>query len=199
MGHSSFQLYVVIIGTFLHILWNYLFIIKLKLGVIGIGYTATLSDLFLLLGNIFMTYLCSDLKDALKISICNKEVYKNICEYLKIGIPGIFIMMSAWGSYEILNILSGFLGVHNQACQVILCNIQILLFNIPFGIQISACGIIGRLIGASQLQQAQRSERVIFIFSFFLNILVFLLFSHYKESFVNIFTQDEALVELTNS
>lgn len=143
MGHSSYQLYVVIVSTFLHIGWNYLFIIKLKLGVVGIGFTATLSNLFLLIGNIIMTHCCSDLKEALQVTICNKDVFNNLCEYLTLGVPGIFIMMSTWGSYEILNILSGFLGVKNQACQVILNNIKILLYNLPMGIQMAACGIIG--------------------------------------------------------
>ena len=83
------------------------------------------------------------MKEANSVSICDREVYEDLGAYLVVGVPGTFIMMSDWGSYEVLNLLSGILGVHNQACQVILSNIQILMFNMPFGIQISTCGIIG--------------------------------------------------------
>ena len=113
MGHSSYQLYVVFVSTFFHIGWNYLFIIKMKLGIIGIGYTATVSNLIMFLGNLLMTHCSWDMSDALSVSICNKKVWRKFCEYLVIGIPGTIIMMMAWGSYEILNIMAGLLGVHN--------------------------------------------------------------------------------------
>lgn len=113
MGHPSYQLYVVFISTFLHIGWNYLFIIKLNLGIIGVGCSASVSNLTQFLGNVYMTHHSSDMKEALKVSLCQKEVWQNFGQYLMIGIPGIVIMMMAWGSYEILNIMAGILGVHN--------------------------------------------------------------------------------------
>ena len=137
--------------------------------------------------------------EALEVSMCDPKVCSDFCEYLVIGLPGTFIMMSDWGSYEILNLLSGILGVNNQAVQVILSNVQILLFNIPFGIQISTCGIIGQLIGANQLKPAIRAEHIIFGFSLLINLLMFGVLSFYKDSLVMIFTRDPQLIELTNT
>ena len=57
MGKSKLVMYVQIFGTLLHIFWNYLFVIKLDLGVKGTGISATFTNSILLIGTVYMTEL----------------------------------------------------------------------------------------------------------------------------------------------
>lgn len=57
MGKSKLVMYVQIFGTFLHIFWNYLFVIKLDLGVKGTGISATFTNSILLIGTVYVTEL----------------------------------------------------------------------------------------------------------------------------------------------
>jgi Na+-driven multidrug efflux pump len=46
---------VQIVGTILHVLWNYILVIKFGLGVMGTGLSACITNMFILVGNIKMT------------------------------------------------------------------------------------------------------------------------------------------------
>ena len=167
------------VGTVLHVFWNYLFIIYLDWGIEGIGYTASITFCIELIGNIIITHFQKDLKESLDVSFFNPDVFINVYEYIRLGIPGTSIMLLDWGSYEILAIFSGFIGVKNQAVQIIMLNIMLFMFNIPFGFQIAACSVIGQLIGANNLVQAQRAESFIFKFSAFICLCIFILLSFF--------------------
>ena len=60
-------MYIQILGTFLHVFWNYLFVVVLDLGVKGTGMSATFTNSILLIGTVYMTEIES-------VSIWDKRV-----------------------------------------------------------------------------------------------------------------------------
>lgn len=55
-----------------HILWNYILVNRLEMGVIGTGLSSILTNSLILLGNIIMTKTLDDLKDAYNVSMFDK-------------------------------------------------------------------------------------------------------------------------------
>ena len=133
MGHSSLPMNVALFGTILHLGWNYLFVIHLDFGVIGAGLAASITNFIILMGNIIATRFLKDLSEATSVSFFERSVFRNTGEYLKIGVPGSVIMLFDWGCYQILSVLSGYIGVKEQAAQIILWNIMTIMWQIPFG------------------------------------------------------------------
>ena len=111
MGHSSTQMFIALFGTILHIGWNFLFVIHLDFGVVGAGLSATVTNFIILVGNIIATRSKENLSEATKISFFDRSVFRNTSEYLRIGVPGSIIMLFDWGCYQILSVLSGYIGV----------------------------------------------------------------------------------------
>ena len=102
-------------GTVLHVGWNFLFVIHLDFGVVGAGLAASITNLIILIGNIIATGYKKNLCEATNVSFCDRSVFRNTSEYLRIGVPGSIIMLFDWGCYQILSILSGYIGVKEQA------------------------------------------------------------------------------------
>jgi Na+-driven multidrug efflux pump len=108
----------------MHVAWNYLLVVKLDQGVIGTGIAACLTNAFILAGNIHVTNIQPSLKEALDVKLFDPKVFENIYQYLQIGFPSMVIMFLDWTSFQILSMLSGYIGVTEQACQIILWNIM---------------------------------------------------------------------------
>lgn len=115
MGHSTLQMNVAFFGTVLHVGWNYLFVIHLNYGVVGAGMAASLTNYLILMGNVIATRYQKDLQEATKVPFFDRSVFRNTCEYLKIGAPSSVIMLFDWGCYQILSVMAGYIGVKEQA------------------------------------------------------------------------------------
>ena len=99
MGHSSVQMYVSLFGTMLHVGWNFLFVLHLDLGVVGAGLAASLTNLIIFIGNLVATRYMDNMSEAINVSCCDRSVFRNTSEYLRIGVPGSIIMLFDWGCY----------------------------------------------------------------------------------------------------
>ena len=78
-------------------------------------------------------YFVADIKDAL-IPYNFKESFSRWPEYLEISAPATLMICAEWWCFEILIILSGYVGVPDEGAQVILLSILALLFMISLGI-----------------------------------------------------------------
>ena len=136
-------MYMTILGTAFHVWWIYFFVIMLKYGTTGAGLAASITNFTILIGNIVATSRIEDTKKINCVSFIDSSILHNLGEYLSIGLPGSIIMIFDWGCYQILSIMSGYLGVKEQAAQIILWNLMTIMWQIPFGFQIAACALVG--------------------------------------------------------
>ena len=84
--------------------------------------------------------------------------------------------MLDWTCFEITAVLSGYLGVGEQAVNVIALNILTITFQIPYGIQQAGCALIGQRIGAGKIQEAKSLERTLSTFATLINCLEMIVF-----------------------
>lgn len=54
------------------------------------------------------------------------------------------MLMLEWWAYEVMTLLSGYIGVNEQASQVVIMNIIALLFMIALGLNQAASATIGQ-------------------------------------------------------
>ena len=75
---------------------------------------------------------------------------------MRLGIPLILIQCSDWWAFEILLVLSGRIGVNDQAAYAILVQIIATIFMTPLGISEANCVIVGNSIGENNSVLAWR-------------------------------------------
>lgn len=89
-----------------------------------------------------------------------KKVLRDFTGYLAIGLPSFLVIMLDWTAIEGTALMSGWLGVKQQAVNTVLLNAQILLFQIPYGFQQAGCAAVGQEIGAGNVEGAWHAFRV---------------------------------------
>ena len=76
-------------------------------------------------------WLRPELKPATAVSIFNWQVYDQWKAYFNIGVPNVIIIFFDWSTFEVMTLFAGYIGVAQQAVQIILLNLLALL--LPYG------------------------------------------------------------------
>ena len=103
------------------------------------------------------------------------------------------MICAEWWSFELMVILSGILGVVEQAANVISFNVIAQLFMVPLGMQEASCALIGNEIGANNPQLARKYFRVISTIALLCQVAICLFLGLGRKFIASIFT-DEARV-----
>jgi len=80
---------------------------------------------------IYQTSHIPELKPATEVSIFNWQVYDQWKAYFNIGVPNVIIIFFDWSTFEVMTLFAGYIGVAQQAVQIILLNLLALL--LPYG------------------------------------------------------------------
>lgn len=67
--------------------------------------------------------------------------------YLRVGIPGAFMLCFEWWAFELLAIFTGYMGVEALAAEVVIINLVSTIFMMPLGISFAASSLTGNFIG----------------------------------------------------
>lgn len=116
-----------------HIIWCYLFVIKYDLGIVGVGMSSSLSNFLIYSSVLIYTNSIQELKPAMKQKFFHKRTFMGTFQYLELGIPSAAMLCLEWWAYEVMTLMSGYLGVTEQASQIVLMNLIAFLF-------MAACG-----------------------------------------------------------
>lgn len=65
------------------------------------------------------------------------------------------IILLDWTCFEITSLMAGILGVNEQAVNIILLNLLTLSFQVAYGLQQATCALVGRQIGAGNVDKAK--------------------------------------------
>ena len=114
MNYPGITMKSQIFGTVTSVLWNYIFVIKLNWGVVGTGFSFTITTFLVWIINMIYTKCLKDVDviEARKIHFFDSQVYRSIWQYLKISLPNMFLMFLDWSSFEIMTLISGSLGFY---------------------------------------------------------------------------------------
>lgn len=120
-----------IIAMFLHVLWLYTFVTKMDLKVYGIGIAMALTYLLQFLGTVAISLMVPRIKDAI---FCPKaDAFTKWDEYFAIVIPIMIIFCTESWAFEVIQVITGYVGVAEQAAMVILMAISTFMLMMSAG------------------------------------------------------------------
>lgn len=142
------------------------------------------------MANLIITSRQDDLTEALEIKLTDSRIYNDMYTYFKIGLPNIAVIFVDWSTYEIMTLISGYIGVTEQSSQIICLNVLALMFQIPCGFQQAMTSHVGKEIGANEPKNAYETYKIINIFSLVYCICEFCLVYTFRNNIVKVYTED---------
>lgn len=101
------------VGTTFHGLWLYLFVIKYDMEIAGIAYANILSTTIIFILLIWFTYRQEELREAWMLP--DRRIFNGLCDYVALSVPMTIMICLDWWVWEFMILLSGYLGVVEQA------------------------------------------------------------------------------------
>lgn len=120
-----------VITTLLHILWCYIFVIKLDMQVLGAAYAMAVTCTLSFTSVTVFAYFVPRIRKALFAPTL--ESLNDWGEYFSISIPATIMVCAEWWCFELFVLASSYLGVAYLAANVIMQNISAMMFMFPLG------------------------------------------------------------------
>lgn len=104
----------------------------MDMSIQGVGLASSLSNLIIYISLLNYTTYIPEIKEAVQWP--NKQMFRGIIEYLSLGFPSAMMLCLEWWAFEAMTLLTGYIGVDEQAAQIIMFNIIGILFMFALGI-----------------------------------------------------------------
>ena len=137
-----------IIANIVNILAHYVLIFVAQLGIQGAAIAATISANLYLLTLVLIIYLSKIYKKT--NSPCDGEMLKDWGHFIKLGAPGLFMLMAGGAAFECGTFVLGLVSTVEQGIYVILVNITDIVFSVIDGLGPAAAIRIGNELGAGK-------------------------------------------------
>jgi MATE family multidrug resistance protein len=125
----------------LHYVWLTLFTVTYELGIKGIGISVAITNGVSFISLFVYSCYIPELQDCM-IWPDKRSLY-GLWDYIKIAIPMTIMMCTDWYVFELMVFTAGLFGVINQAAQMVLMNIAIILYVSASGLSFVVPSIIG--------------------------------------------------------
>jgi len=107
-----------------------------------------------------------------------------------LGVPGMLMLLSEWGSFELTALASGWIGSVQIDTLVLLSNVTVAVFMVPLSLAISASTLVGNALGAAQPDQARLFARAALMLAFGFVLLELALMTAARDHVATVFTSD---------
>jgi len=124
-----------------HVYLSWYFVWKLGYGIVGTGYASTITNLMNYTFLIIISFTNSEIRKTMVFP--DRRSINGIKGYLKIGAPVVFMSAVEFWVYDIMILMSGFIGVQAQACQIVAITLIEFIWMISIGLQTAAASCIG--------------------------------------------------------
>lgn len=159
--------YVQCTTLIIHIFLCWLLIWYYPLGAVG----AAIATNFTYITNMIVTDIwCYRNLDTW--SLPTKEMFKDIGQYLKVGISGALMLCFEWWAFELLAIFSGLLSVEALAAEVVVINLVTFIFMVPLGISYSASALTGYFLGKRDFERARKYSTLTLVFNQMITVVI---------------------------
>ncbi|XP_062591716.1 multidrug and toxin extrusion protein 1-like [Saccostrea cucullata] len=119
-------------------------------------------------------------------------------DFIKLAIPGLFMLCLEFWGLEILILMSGFLGKADLAANTIIYVVGGLAYMIVFGMSVAGGIRVGLYLGAGDSKMAQVASRVALSCGSCFAVFIAVLFACLKDYIPRIFTDDQDVLELAS-
>jgi multidrug resistance protein, MATE family len=196
MLKSEISTYCQVFTTCLHFLWCWLFITQWKWGVAGAAMSLNISyTLCFSLQELYYRVLKRAEFENLIAPYFSAETTAGWCTYLKLGVPSTLMQCFEWWAFELIAIFAGLVGVKDLSAQVAIINVIGLVYMIPLGVQFAASGMVGNMIGAGNVKQAQRYAICCVGLAVGLVANIMIVFNVKPDLVGSVFTKDQVVID----
>lgn len=150
--------YVLLIAAPTNMLLNWLFVWKFGWGYKGAPLAVALSQNLLPL-LLFIYVWKVDGSEAW--GGFRKAAFRNWGPMIRLAVPGMIMVVAEWLAFEVLTLASGRMGVAILAAQSVLVTVTSTTFQIPFPLSVAGSTRVANLIGASLVDAAKTSAKVV--------------------------------------
>ena len=197
-GDAVTPMLVLIFATALNIVLDWLLIFGRlgfpELGIVGSAYATLIGRSASVL---IMFYICFRDKGAISLKHVNWRI--NFSEMEKVLKLGVFSAMQGfWRHFSrlgFLRVVANY-GTNAVAAYAICMRLRVLVMNPGFSIAGAVSPMVGQNLGARLVDRARKSAQVGNWLAIFVMIGIGVLFLFFPGFFVNIFTQDQAVIQI---
>lgn len=156
------MVYIAVLSNVVNLVLGFYLTFYTPLGFVGAAIARTVSNIVLPLALIPYLVWNPDALHAWWPGWHLKEAISHIRPFLELGIPGMFMMLLEWWSFEIMAVFVGLLPNSVVAISVhsVLVNVSTMAFNVFLGISVATNVLVGNYVGANQPQHAKLASNL---------------------------------------
>lgn len=192
-GIFTASLYVLLICAPLNAFMNWFFVWKLEMGFIGAPIAVAITENLLPLFLFLYVYFIGGRQCWNGFTW---RAFQNWGPMIRLALPGLIMVEAECLAFEVLTLVSSYLGTEALAAQSVLSTISSITFQIPFPVAIAGSTRVANLIGATLVDAARTAAKVALTGAVIVGLLNMLLLSLLRYSLAGLFTSDEEVIEM---
>ena len=177
---------------------NYTLVWVLNFGYIGAPIAVSINYTLMALG--LLVYTLKTKNEANPMKCWTKfeftRIFRNWGELIKLSIPNLIMIMSEFLSFEILTLLTSYLGTVPLAAQSIIATMASLTYQIPYGVSIASSTRIANFLGSQLPKSAYTTCKATFVFTASIALLNFSFLFFGRNLIAQWFSNDLKVIKL---
>uniref|UniRef100_A0A3Q1DHC7 Multidrug and toxin extrusion protein n=1 Tax=Amphiprion ocellaris TaxID=80972 RepID=A0A3Q1DHC7_AMPOC len=190
------QMYTAAAANILNLLFNYVLIFSLEMGVTGSAIASSLSQITICL--LLFGYIRWKKLHLQTWGGWTTDCLQEWGSYMKLAIPSAFMICFEWWIWEVGGFLAGLLGEVDLAAQHIMVEIGAITYMFPLGVHAAACVRVGNALGAGDTERVKVTCKVALALSGVLAVFQGIVLAGSKSVIGYIFTSDPNIVEIVS-
>lgn len=188
IGKFKINLLVLVITTPLHVLWCFLLIQVAQLGIEGAAVALILSQfLNAMIGSLYIVVF----KPIPESVFCySKKSFTGLWSYFKFALPSMFLLCAEWWAFEIQAVIAYFVSELDYTAQVILINMESIIFSITIGFASSMVTLVGQSI-SEDVRVTKKYIKLTLLIAFSIILVLLTLLYIFKGSIIKLFISNQ--------
>lgn len=142
-----------------------------------------------------LKYFASDILSEINELPLLEGAFSGWWNYLSLAIPCAIIICSEWWMYEVLTLITGWIGVQELATIVIIFNTHNFVYDFSYGLSQATSSVIGRTLSQFGKKEAKKFLSYIMLIEISLCSVLTLVYLIFPLQIISIFSDEE---EVTN-
>ena len=195
LGRNTVPLIALAIGTFAHYFISKHLVITLQLGIKGTGYAGILLWSTILLVQVIYSAMVEEFRETLMWPDRRSISLDGLSGYMKLARPQILLSCSDWWAAELMILVSGMLGKQQLTAMIVIVNIGGMMNRVALGLDQAATTLIGRKIGAGDIESGQSYFAIFNIYSGLFAGTCSMAYFILRKEIIGLYVADEQLTD----
>ncbi|XP_075760766.1 multidrug and toxin extrusion protein 1 isoform X2 [Pelodiscus sinensis] len=183
-------------ANLLNVAMNALFLYALKLGLVGSAWANTISQYTQAV--LLFLYVWWKKIHVQTWGGWTRECLQEWGSFVRLAVPGMFMMCIEWWTFEIGSFLAGLISVVELGAQAVIYELCTAAYMVPLGFSVAATVRVGNALGAGEAERAKKSCIIALLCTGACAVVVGTLLGSLKDVVGYIFTSDKQIVTLVS-